>query len=249
MKPDIVVDIGNSRIKWGCCTAGSLGDLASLGHGDIAAWEEQVNRWQVRAQAVWVLSGVNPPASEQLKDWILRRGDTVRVLNEARLLPLVVRLEEPDKTGIDRLLNAVAANARRTPGVPAAIVDAGSAVTVDYLDKDGAYCGGAIFPGVRLMMHALNDYTALLPLVDVKPPIPPLPGNTTIAAMQAGVYWAVTGGIQAILHHLGKIGGPPLQVILTGGDATLLAPGLEGPATVWPEMTLEGLWLAAETLP
>ncbi len=138
MRPDIVVDVGNSRIKWGRCTAGALAGLASLGHGDIVAWDEQVEEWQVPGQAQWVLSGVNPPASEQLKDWIIRRGGSALILNEARHLPLAMRLEEPDKAGIDRLLNAVAANTRREPGAPAAIVDAGSAVTVDYLDEEGA---------------------------------------------------------------------------------------------------------------
>ena len=82
-------------------------------------------------------------------------------------MPLEVELEHPDKVGIDRLLNAVAANRRRQEHVAAILVDAGSAVTVDYLDGNGVFRGGAIFPGFRLMARALHDYTALLPIVDI----------------------------------------------------------------------------------
>jgi type III pantothenate kinase len=220
-----------------------------LPHGGVIAWQKQANQWQLPAQAVWVLSGVNPPALEQLKDWLLQRGDTVLLLDKARHLPLQTRLEHPDKAGIDRLLNAVAANARRPEGVPAVIVDAGSAVTVDYVDETGAFCGGAIFPGVRLMMHALNDYTALLPLVEVAQPVPSVPCGITTEAMQAGVFWAVAGGVQAVVDHLGKRGTNAAAVFLTGGDAALLRPGLQERIFPWPTMTLEGARLAAEHLP
>src|SRR5205823_11315500 len=94
-------------------------------------------------------------------------------------LPLSVALAEPAKVGIDRLLNAVAANTLRPRDMPVVIADIGSAVTVDWLDENGVFKGGAIFPGLRLMAKALNDYTALLPLVEIWRNLPPLPGTST----------------------------------------------------------------------
>ena len=91
----------------------------------------------------------------------------MRVLQYAGELPLRVELEKPDHVGIDRLLDAVAVNSRRAPGVPAVIIDAGSAVTVDLVDGAGAFRGGAILPGLRLMAKSLHDYTALLPLIEL----------------------------------------------------------------------------------
>jgi type III pantothenate kinase len=249
MTPHVVVDVGNSRIKWGRCAQHAIQETASLPHGDLIAWQQQMEHWQMPAPVIWVVSGVNPPALEQLKDWALRRGDTVLVLDKAQLLPLETRLEYPNKAGIDRLLNAVAANARRRQGVPAAIIDAGSAVTVDYIDEAGAYCGGTIFPGVRLMMHALNEYTALLPLVEVSQPVPKVPCSSTIEAMQAGVFWAVAGGIQTVVNQLAQQAKQTPEIFLTGGDALLLQPTLQPAVWLWPTMTLEGVRLAAERLP
>src|SRR6185312_8188631 len=109
----------------------------------------------------------------------------------ASSLPLRVLVQQLDHVGIDRLLDAVAANSRRPAGVPAIIIDAGSAVTVDLVDEAGAFTGGAILPGLRLMAKALHDYTALLPLVDPPTQAPPLPGTATIPAIESGIFWAV----------------------------------------------------------
>jgi type III pantothenate kinase len=249
MKPHIVVDVGNSRVKWGLCSDAAVSDSASLPHDDPAAWQHQLERWQLSVPLIWVAGGVHPRTCDQLADWVRRRGDALTMLEFARSLPLRVEVERPDWVGIDRLLDAVAANSRRREGVPAVIVDAGSAVTVDYVDEAGAFRGGSIFPGLRLMVRALNAYTALLPLVEINHPIPPLPAPSTPTAMQAGVYWVVVGGIQALVRRLQPRQGPPAAVYLTGGDARLLEPGLEGAATVWPTMTLEGIRLSAESLP
>ena len=245
MRPDLVVDIGNSRVKWGRCADGAVADSASLPHDDPAAWQSQLVRWGLTGTLGWVISGVHPRTRDRLADWVRGQGDSVRILGDPRLLSLQVRLERPDHVGIDRLLNAMAANTRRRPGAPAAVVDAGSAVTVDFIDGSGAFAGGAIFPGLRLMVRALHDYTALLPLIQVQSALPPLPGVSTPAAMEAGVYWAVAGGIQACVRRLGS----PAEVFLTGGDAALLHPALGDAVTFWPHMTLEGIRLSAEALP
>jgi type III pantothenate kinase len=215
---------------------------------DSDAWQRQVEAWQLRAGAVWVLTSVHPARCERLADWLRQRGDQVHVVDEARSLPLRVLLEKPDHVGIDRLLDAVAANSRRQKGTPAVIVDAGSAVTVDYLDEAGAFRGGAILPGLRLMAQALHNYTALLPLVEVPRAVPGVPGTATAPAMTAGIFWAVAGGIQGLIDAYRKLSRAAPEVYLTGGDAELLAAVLPG-AVCWPAMTLEGVRLTAENLP
>jgi type III pantothenate kinase len=247
VKTDAVADVGNSRIKWGRCEPSRLADIVSLPPDDVPAWGRQLEVWGPDGPHAWVVTGVHPPRRLQLVEWLRGRGETVRVLERAAELPLQVRLEHPDRVGIDRLLNAVAANTRRRQGTPAAVIDAGSAVTVDYVDEAGAFRGGAIFPGLRLMARALNDHTALLPLVEVREPAP-LPGVSTPAAVQAGVFWAVVGGIEAVLRQLRASGGET-DVFLTGGDAGVLRPRLQGEVAVWPEMTLEGIRLSADARP
>jgi type III pantothenate kinase len=147
------------------------------------------------------------------------------------------------------LLNGVAASHRLPAGGAAVLVDAGSAVTVDWLDESGAFAGGAILPGLGLMARALHEYTALLPLVQVAHPNPPVPGTSTLAAIEAGVFWAVAGGIQALLTQLAAHARDTPQIFVTGGDGPLLAKALNRDVHLWPNMTLEGIRIAAESVP
>ncbi len=120
---------------------------------------------------------------------------------------------------------------------------------------------------------ALHSYTALLPLVEISKPSPALPGLSTPAAVEAGVFWSVIGGINTIVERLASrerqrpessenprlpsladppgspirvadAPGSPIMVFLAGGDARLLEPCLEMSPMVWPEITLEGIRLA-----
>jgi type III pantothenate kinase len=227
MKPSVVVDVGNSRIKWGLCGADVVRAVCSLPADDAGAWQEQRRRWELNDRCQWVVTGVHPSRRERLTDWLRQNGQDVKVLDDPRDLPLRVLIARPDYVGVDRLLDAVAANSRRSVGVPAVIIDAGSAVTVDLVDGSGAFAGGAILPGMRLMAKALHDYTA---------------------AMELGIFWAVAGGIEALVREYRNRRASSMEVFLTGGDGPLLHSVLPE-AILWPEMTLEGIRLSAEALP
>jgi type III pantothenate kinase len=248
MTPDIVVDVGNTAIKWGRCSFGRVTEACSLPPDAANIWDEQVHRWQLSSPLVWVVAGVHPQRRTSFVEYVRRRGDSVHVLITASSLPLRVLLEKPDHVGIDRLLDAVAANSRRRAGTPAVVIDAGSAVTVDALDESGAFVGGAILPGLRLMAAALHEHTALLPPIQVPRQRPEAPGKSTVTAMETGIFWAVAGGVQALIGSYAVSVGSPLHVILTGGDGALLQTVLPE-AQLWPTMTLEGIRLSAEALP
>jgi type III pantothenate kinase len=249
MKPAVVADVGNTLIKWGRCADGVVTETCSLPPHDPAEWNRQAELWQLPTPSAWAVAGVHPARRERLAEWALARGHIVTLLLRADQLPLQVALEHPDRVGIDRLLDAVAANARRREGVPAVIIDAGSAVTVDYLDAGGVFVGGAILPGLRLMARSLHDYTALLPEIDVPRQPPSLPGTNTVAAMEAGVFWTAVGGIKALCDQYATRGPAPPDVFLTGGDGAILYPALGAGVQLWSAMTLEGIRLAAEAMP
>ena len=267
MQPAVVVDVGNTRIKWGRCLdafsgtpdppppggrqggRGKISQTASLPPDEPEAWERQLEHWGLNGAHAWAVSGVHPQRRDRLIAWLRGRGNTAVMVDDAAVLPLKVALANPGGVGVDRLLAAVAANTMRASGRPAVIVDAGSAVTVDWLDELGTFRGGAIYPGFRLMAEALHEHTALLPLVEIRQSQPPMPGATTIAAMEAGIFWAVAGGIRALFDRLAESAAASPQLFLTGGDADLLEPALGRPVLLRPEMTLEGVRLTAETLP
>lgn len=248
MNPTVVVDVGNTRIKWGRCAADRVVEMASLQNDDEAAWRQQLVDWKIAPAMRWVLSGVQPLQRDKLRDWLVFQGQKVIVIDSLRQIPVCVDVEYPDKVGLDRLFNAAAFNAVRPADSAGVIVDAGTAVTVDYVDATGIFRGGAILPGRSLMANALHDYTALLPLLNTFDRVPgptarilvPAPATNTLAAMSMGITEAVLGGIERLVKGYSVEAMGPCQVILTGGDS-VLADYLTMPMRLWPEMTLEGI--------
>lgn len=263
MTAHVVVDVGNTRIKWGRVSADgrAIDAVASL-PDDPAAWETARGAWHagITRSLRWAIASVQPDRARRLEGWLLGRGDRVVTLGAAQL-PLDVRLPRPDRAGIDRLLNAVAACGRLDPDRPAVLIDAGSAVTVDWLDEQHAFRGGVIFPGLELMAEALHRYTALLPRVQVSLPVPAAPAESTIPAIQAGICLAVVGGIRETVAHYAAGAARSPRIFLTGGQAPLLCQAmrlLDPPQALpppwhdfvlWPEQTLTGILRSVEGLP
>jgi type III pantothenate kinase len=130
------------------------------------------------------------------------------------------------------------------------IVDAGSAITVDFVDEKGVFQGGSILPGLGLMSKALHTYTALLPLVEVAdhPEELSLPGKNTAHAIQTGIYWQAVGGVALLCKKLRlQTQGDPV-IIVTGGNGLKLNAGLDFQTVVRPFLTLEGIRMTAERL-
>jgi type III pantothenate kinase len=244
----VVVDVGNTRIKWGLCADDRVQKMRSLHPEDAADWEECLLSWNAPADFRWVVSGVHPARIEVFTHWLAKRiASKWKTISSKDQIPVEVCIEAPDKVGLDRLFNATAVNVRRGPGQRAVVVDAGSAVTVDYVDEEGKFQGGAIFPGLRLMAQALHAYTAKLPVVNVSRRLRS-PEKSTDRAIELGVFHAVLGGIELLIRDLRGLAPDPPVLFFGGGDAALLAPHLPWPATVWPEMTLEGIRIAGELL-
>ena len=240
MSGPVVVDVGNTRIKWGLCSSEQVWGLAALPPEDAAEWDKLWHEWKLQGQQSWIVSGVHPRRRDALVAWLKERCDSIHILDSHKQLPIDVEVEHPEKVGIDRLLNAVAVNRRRPANVAAILIDAGSAVTVDYVDSLGVFRGGAIFPGFRLMAKALHEYTALLPIVDLDDTVLP-PGVTTVGAIQAGVLHAVLGGIERLITEYAHRFPTAFEIFVTGGDAKHLIHKLHRQHQVWPEMTLEGI--------
>ena len=248
MAADYVVDVGNTRMKWGRCAPDGITDTAAMPLVDPAAWQKQTEEWAVSPGKLWALTGVHPERRDYLANWLIERGQKVRLIQLAEHLPVQVQVERPDLVGIDRLLNAVAANARRNGKESAIVIDAGSAVTVDWVDAQGVFRGGAIFPGFRTMAKSLHDFTAMLPIVEICSARPALPGSSTQAAIELGIISAVAGGARLLIERLRSERQAESTVFITGGDGPLLAAALGMPCVPWPEMTLEGVRLSASQL-
>jgi type III pantothenate kinase len=196
----------------------------------------------------WWIGSVNRPGATRLVNWLRthRPGDRVTLL-AAGDLPLSVKLVRPDMVGIDRLLDAVAANRLRRSDRAAVVVDVGSAITVDLVDAQGAFRGGAILPGIAMSARALHTFTDLLPLIDMSElATPPAAlGTATDEAMRSGLFWGTVGAVRELIDRLSTEASSRADVFLTGGASTAVAHLLGPSAWHVPHLTLAGIALTA----
>ena len=157
---------------------------------------------------------------------------------EIRKFDLKILLDKPEEIGADRIANAV--SAKTYYQAPAIVVGFGTATTFDVIDKDGAYCGGAIAPGVNLSLNALHMAAAKLPKVSISRPDLAI-GTNTISAMQSGIYWGYVSLASGMIERLkSEIKGKPI-VIATGGLAPLFKGDIALIDKTDEDLTLKGL--------
>ena len=180
----------------------------------------------------------------------IRRGAGIEPIEFTAETPVGItnRYEPPSDVGADRLANAYAA--WKLHGLPAIIVDSGTALTIDCVTCDAEYLGGVIAPGIGISLDALDNRTALLPRVELEPP-PRVLGTSTVTSIQSGIthgHSLMIAGLVDKLRDELKFG-PEARVIITGGYTAVLGPQIEAVSTlIEPELTLKGLALIHQAI-
>jgi len=122
-------------------------------------------------------------------------------------------------------------------------VDAGTAITVNFCNDLGEFVGGAIVPGISLMLDALHEKTAKLPRVEFETPTGSFGKNTT-EAIRHGVFHSIRGLVKEMVENYATELGAWPELIVTGGDAAKLFEGWELVHAISPDLTLYGIALA-----
>ena len=133
-------------------------------------------------------------------------------------LGMEIRIRRPEQVGADRIVAALGAH-RIYPG-NLIVIDSGTATTFDVVAADGAFEGGIISPGINLSMKALHDAAAQLPRIAIQRP-PHVIGQDTVTAMQSGVFWGYIDLIDGLVRRIREEYGKPMEVVATGGVASL----------------------------
>lgn len=244
----IALNVGNTRTQIGRFIDGRLDGTERLDNQDVAAIVNYVvEHWQSVAEhpnAAIIIASVNDPLADrvasaiedQLTVEVYRIGDDLPV-------PIGRQLDPETITGVDRLLNAAAAY--ESLGQACVIVDAGTAVTVDFVDGEGTFHGGAIAPGARMQLRSLHEHTAALPELEFQQPEKEAFGKNTAQAMLQGVYHGIRGMVWRLVEQYAERYGAYPMVIATGGDAQVLFGEDELIDRIVPELTLHGIACAA----
>lgn len=258
------VDIGNSGLRVVRIDGPGIGPIKRLywhsgprvGNADrfdpasetwLAALDEEFSEG-----AQWFVSSVRRDAAAILREGITaNKGSTVHEVDLVALqkLGLQVNVKVPERVGVDRLVAAFAAS-QLTEARPLVVIQAGSAVTVDLLaGADGdSFEGGAIVPGVPMMLRLLGASADQLPEMDADEltEMPEPPGKNTEEAMICGAASALVGGVRDLVTRYRKKYGNSVKLVLSGGDGMRIAPFLDPPLCLHPDLVLQGLFEIAK---
>jgi type III pantothenate kinase len=242
----LVLNVGNSRLSIGVFVGGELQYSTRVPHGLRNEWPARIaEAWEkIKDNDSPAVAGasVNPPLVEPLEHAVKQAtGQEMEWVGRDIDLPIKVRTDEPDKTGVDRVLNVAAAYEQM--GKACVVVDAGTAVTVDVCNDEGNFLGGAIAPGAQTQLDALHEKTAKLPRVELAAPKNPI-GKTTAEAIQLGVFHGIRGMVKELVEAYATEQGTWPDIIATGGDAPVLFENWELVHAIAPDLTLYGIALA-----
>ena len=244
--PIVVIDIGNTATKVATWHEERLKSTLAVKTDDAgefeAAFTAHVQDTATGRPAATVISSVVPKALVRIMDQVEAiQSKPGLVVGDGIPLPLDFDVDDPKTVGVDRVCEAYAAYEKLEKAVT--VVSFGSAVTVDLVDDEGTFLGGAILPGVRMQLRALREFTAQLP--QVEPEVPELPyGRNTAQAMQNGVCRGIAGAVRGLVEaYATKLNRWP-HVVGTGGDMAMLIPHCDFIDTVVADLVLRGAALA-----
>jgi type III pantothenate kinase len=247
----LLLDIGNSFIKWAGCSDGQLQETGESLHAGESLHEVFVRSWGDLAvpRRVVAANVAGHAFATALEGWVKQHWqlEVDYVATGASAFGVTNAYPDPKRLGIDRWLAIIAAY-QRAKG-PVCVVDCGTALTVDVVADNGQHLGGLILPGLGMMRDSLLKGTegidyASLEEAGNSDTVPTLLANDTQGAVEAGSLYASIAFIERVVADLQREVGQSMQVMLTGGDAPDIEPLLALQLSCCPTLVLEGLALS-----
>ncbi|MFC3416408.1 type III pantothenate kinase [Algoriphagus hitonicola] len=227
---NLIIDIGNTRIKSAIFDGSILID--EWVHKELAEahfdWKKQTFQQVLISSVRWTMEEL----SEILDfDFLF--------LNHQTTLPIKNDYATPHSLGLDRI--AAAIGAWHMAGKQEILaIDLGSCMTVEFVDSQHRYKGGAISPGLKMRARAMHEFTAKLPLVSLENPPKSVLGDSTVSCMEAGIWFGIQFEINGQIRHFQKKY-PKIKVFVCGGDAQSFDSLAKDHIFVVPNLVLHGL--------
>ncbi len=246
----LAINCGNSTLSTALLDQHTCLDRHSVGAGDRAELDNlgsALDLMDARAVPV-IVASVNAPLLEAVESIL---SYPLRVIGRDFPMPIANRCRQPETTGHDRLLESYAAG--RLHGLPAIVVDFGTALTFNLVDEEGAFGGGAILPGPGLGARSLGAHCHQLPEVALGGRQPFI-GRDTEEAIASGLLNGYVGLVDYMIDGLRadyersrpRSESARFLTIATGGDAHLIAPRSDRVDVIDPDLLLRGISLAFE---
>ena len=192
-----------------------------------------------------IVASVVPPLDPVLNEMVAQYFSVKPVFVTHENAGIPVLYDDPRQVGADRIVNAVAVIQKY--GMPAIVVDFGTATTFDAITSAGEYQGGVIAPGIVISAEALYEHAAKLPRIEIQKPVTVI-GTSTVGSMQSGLFYGYVALVDGIIGRMKQELGENARVIATGGQAPLITQETKLIETIDANLTLDGLQLVASRL-
>jgi len=228
---NLVIDAGNTRVK---AATFSQSELVEKYFFDSN--EHLLNLLKKQEYENIIVSSVSLDENDLLQQ--LNAKNKKLTASASLPLPITIDYATPKTLGIDRIAAACGAM-DIFPNQHRLVVDVGTCINYEFLDRNDIYHGGAISPGIQMRFKAMHTFTERLPLVEAADNVV-LTGNSTMACLQSGVMHGVFAEVDGIIDRY-KEKYPDIQAILCGGDSSFFENKLKHSIFAAPNLVLRGL--------
>ncbi len=239
----LAIDVGNSGVHCGLYEGPECRRVWRCGPQDPGLGLARNEAVTVEAA---IACSVAPSALEQARAALgAELSARLRVLRDPTQVGIRTAYHRPEMVGMDRLVACRAALALYPPHC--LVIDLGTAITFDVVDRERGHLGGAIGPGVALSAWALPERAELLPALELAalPAPDELIARSTTGGLSSGLIHGFASMVDGMIRRIRRQVGAPLTVVATGGDAELIVPHCEEPIETHECLVLEGLRLIA----
>lgn len=244
----LAIDIGNSNITLGVFSADELVFSSRL-HSDTSATEDEyayrilqvANLYDLDKTCIKgaVISSVVPQLTAIIKHAVkFVFGVDSLTVGPGVKTGISIRCDNPSSVGADLICASVAAHC--IYGSPALVIDMGTATKMTVVDKNGAFVGTSIIPGIETGLYALSNGTAQLPKISLDSPGAVI-GKNTVECMKSGVVYGHAAMIDGMIDRINEESGETLSVYITGGYAESVLPYCKKKMTYDESLILKGL--------
>ena len=242
----LLFDVGNTRLKWGVLDAERITRTGSIRHETLreSGFASLTTRLPRNIDSVLVSNVAGQGFATRLAGVVGMHcdADIHFARTERKAYGISNAYAQPRRLGVDRWVAMIGARAESKSAL--IVVDAGTAVTIDALDRHGSHLGGQIIPGLHLMASSLTSDTSDIGATRKRTTDPgsglALFANTTGRAVQNGALCAICGAIERAVRVMRGAKMRP-KIILTGGDASRILKQLDGNVLHRPHLVLKGL--------
>jgi type III pantothenate kinase len=245
----LVIDVGNTRLKWAWLMNTGLSDQQAVVHRDIKpdVWTAALFHTGLKPTRILVSNVAGPDMAKSLAKLAKKnfKVDIEFVTASPEFHGLTNGYLDPTLLGADRWLGLIGGWTKAQSAL--CVVDAGTAVKVDSVDANGQHLGGLIAPGIHMMREALMSKTSDIAKAAFQssPSLAGILANNTIAAVSRGAVFALAGMADRAAEVIEQSTGKAPKLLITGGDASIIAGAMRTRGETVPDLVLQGLAVIA----